>query len=117
MSFFCLSHDLVYLLYFCPSLDKINKQGCCLARKGHGNTVIVCDRSLIFNICNLQNFDIIRHHIVKYCNHISFAFVMMILKEQSCEFTILFCFRLVYARYIERYEDIDEIYPLLLFKK
>jgi len=43
MSLLCLSHNLVYLLYFCPSLDisKINKQGCGLARKGHGNVVKV----------------------------------------------------------------------------
>jgi len=38
---FCLSHNLIYLLYFCPSLDisEINKQGCGLARKEHGNAV------------------------------------------------------------------------------
>jgi len=35
MYFFCLSLNLVYLLYFCSSLDrsKINKQGCGLARR------------------------------------------------------------------------------------
>jgi len=48
MSLFCFSHSFVYLLYFCPSCpsfvyytsdpdkSKINKQGCGLARKGHG---------------------------------------------------------------------------------
>jgi len=46
MPLFCLSHNLVYLVYFCPSLDKIfdiskiNKQGCGLARNGHGNAMI-----------------------------------------------------------------------------
>jgi len=41
MSLFCLSHNLVYSLYFCRSLDisKINEQGCGLARKGHGSGV------------------------------------------------------------------------------
>jgi len=45
MSLFCLNHRFVYLLYFCPGWDrskdrsKINKQGCSLARKGHGNGV------------------------------------------------------------------------------
>jgi len=39
--FYCLSH----ILFICPIFDissdisKINKQGCCLARKGHDNTV------------------------------------------------------------------------------
>jgi len=41
MSLFCLSHKLVCFLYFCPSMNKINKQGCGLAKKGHGNEVIV----------------------------------------------------------------------------
>jgi len=42
---FCLSHSFVYLLCFCPNWarsydkSKINKHGCCLARKGHGNGV------------------------------------------------------------------------------
>jgi len=31
MSSFCLSHSFVYLLYY------LNKQGCGLTRKGHGN--------------------------------------------------------------------------------
>jgi len=37
MFVFSLRHKLVYLLYLCPSFDinKINKQGCGLARKGH----------------------------------------------------------------------------------
>jgi len=41
MSLSCLSHSFVYLLYFCPNRTegKINKQGCGLARKGHGNEV------------------------------------------------------------------------------
>jgi len=45
MSLFCLNYNLVYLLYFCPSLDrsfyvnKINKQTCGLARKEHRNAV------------------------------------------------------------------------------
>jgi len=32
----------VFTTTFCPNWDrsKINKQGCCLARKGHGNGVI-----------------------------------------------------------------------------
>jgi len=46
MSLFCLSHNVVYLLHFCPNWDrsKINKQGCCLARKVHGNGVIALYR-------------------------------------------------------------------------
>jgi len=45
MSLFCLSHNLIYLLYVCPSQDrsynisKLNKQGCGLAINGHGNEV------------------------------------------------------------------------------
>jgi len=41
MSLFCQSLNFACLLYFYPSLNisKINKQGCGLARKGHGNAV------------------------------------------------------------------------------
>jgi len=45
MSFFCLNHSFVYLLYFCSNWDrssdrsKINKQGYDLARKGYGSGV------------------------------------------------------------------------------
>jgi len=42
--FFCVSHNLVYLLYLCLSLDirKINEQRCGLARKGHGIIIETC---------------------------------------------------------------------------
>jgi len=51
MSLFCLSHNLVYLLYFCPRLDRstIDKQGCGLTRKEYGNAVNIAvkDRILL----------------------------------------------------------------------
>jgi len=54
ISLLCLSHNLVYLLYFCPSLDKsfdiskINKQRSGLARKGHRNAVN--EKKLYFDV-------------------------------------------------------------------
>jgi len=62
MSLFCLSHNFVYLLYFCLNWDrsKINKQGCGLTGKGHGNGVKVIFQ--ILQALHLCNYQVYGHH-------------------------------------------------------